>query len=410
MNAQKRFYLILILVSVLALAGCSLPMAATPTATPAFNPIFTSAAQTMIAQMTQIAALATPVPPTQIAITQIVITQIVQPATDVPAPTEVAPTATPLPTWTPLPTNTPVPTAVPTKAPTATPTSLPCNWAQFVGDVTVADNTVFAPDMGFTKVWRLKNIGSCTWTKDYNLTYFAGDKMDAQTLYPMPVEVKPGQTVDLAVRMKAPSKAGTYLGSWQLRSSSNVLFGIGDEAKTAFWVKIKVQAMTEMGAFDLATNMCDAKWQNGLGAVLNCPGNQNDSSGFVQYLAAPKLEDGSTDDESTLWITPQRITDGQISGEYPAFTVQNGDRFRAYIGCMYNNAKCNAKLSLRYRDAGGTVHTLETWTETYDQKVNFVEVNLNSLAGQTVKFILVVETAGSAEGDSVFWLTPHIYR
>src|SRR5512143_3278895 len=39
-----------------------------------------------------------------------------------------------------------------------------CDWAQFVADVTVPDGTSYAPGTTFTKTWRLKNIGSCTWT------------------------------------------------------------------------------------------------------------------------------------------------------------------------------------------------------------------------------------------------------
>ncbi|HGJ66308.1 TPA: hypothetical protein ENS27_13160, partial [bacterium] len=46
-----------------------------------------------------------------------------------------------------------------------------CNWAGFVADVTVPDGTSFAPGAAFIKTWRLKNIGTCTWTGKYGLSF-----------------------------------------------------------------------------------------------------------------------------------------------------------------------------------------------------------------------------------------------
>ena len=39
-----------------------------------------------------------------------------------------------------------------------------CDQAQFVSDLTVPDGSSFAPGATFTKTWRLKTIGTCTWT------------------------------------------------------------------------------------------------------------------------------------------------------------------------------------------------------------------------------------------------------
>ena len=38
------------------------------------------------------------------------------------------------------------------------------DWAQFVADVTVPDGARYDPNAAFTKTWRLRNIGTCTWT------------------------------------------------------------------------------------------------------------------------------------------------------------------------------------------------------------------------------------------------------
>ncbi|PIU90073.1 MAG: hypothetical protein COS63_04110, partial [Anaerolineae bacterium CG06_land_8_20_14_3_00_57_67] len=49
-----------------------------------------------------------------------------------------------------------------------------CDWAQFVADITVPDGASFAPGAAFTKTWRLKNIGTCTWTTSYALVFVSG--------------------------------------------------------------------------------------------------------------------------------------------------------------------------------------------------------------------------------------------
>src|SRR5690349_5782138 len=56
-----------------------------------------------------------------------------------------------------------------------TPTVGPaiCDKVQFVADVTVPDGTNFPPKATFTKTWRLKNIGSCTWTTSYQIVFFS---------------------------------------------------------------------------------------------------------------------------------------------------------------------------------------------------------------------------------------------
>ncbi len=50
--------------------------------------------------------------------------------------------------------------------------------------------------------------------------------------------VPPGNSVDLAVDLKAPSMGGTYKGNWMLRSPQSGLFGIGETANSPFWVRI----------------------------------------------------------------------------------------------------------------------------------------------------------------------------
>ncbi len=48
-----------------------------------------------------------------------------------------------------------------TNTATITSTPIPCNWAKFVTDVSIPDNSQISTNDGFTKTWRLQNIGSC---------------------------------------------------------------------------------------------------------------------------------------------------------------------------------------------------------------------------------------------------------
>lgn len=155
--------------------------------------------------------------------------------------TQNAPTApvTPAPTET----WTPVPTLDRTRPSNSTPTAeIPCNQAAAGRpiDVTIPDGTVLAPGEPFSKTWRLKNVGSCEWTRLYTVTFFSGNSLDAiQTQY-LAQEVSPGQTIDLTVDMEAPLEPGIYQSNWMFSDASGALFGIGPNGDAPFWVRIEV--------------------------------------------------------------------------------------------------------------------------------------------------------------------------
>ncbi|PKO15831.1 MAG: hypothetical protein CVU39_09925 [Chloroflexi bacterium HGW-Chloroflexi-10] len=158
------------------------------------------------------------------------------------------PTETALP---PTPTNTDIPTSTsaPTEAPTAVPsptvtnTPVPCNLAQFVADVTVSDNETFTTGSAFTKTWRLKNIGSCSWTSGYQIIYVSGDGMSGpQSAAFTNGAVDPGATVDISINLTAPASPGTYKGLYKLRAPDGTTFGIGGQGSDSFWVQIVAEA------------------------------------------------------------------------------------------------------------------------------------------------------------------------
>lgn len=147
-------------------------------------------------------------------------------------------TNTPLPATSP--TLTPIPLPINTNTPIASATTN-CNLAQFVTDVTIPDGTIMTPGQGFTKKWRLRNIGSCVWN-GYNLVFDSGDSMGGPASKPI-AAVNPGQEIDLEVNLTAPASPGSYKGFWRIVTSGNVLVPVvnGNQG-TSFFVDIKVQS------------------------------------------------------------------------------------------------------------------------------------------------------------------------
>jgi hypothetical protein len=141
------------------------------------------------------------------------------------------------------PTSEPTAAPEPTLVPTATPIPLETGCSDridFVADITVEDGTDFEPGEHFTKTWRLRNAGSCTWSSSYDLVFSHGDAMSGPAAMGLPGVVSPGQTVDLSVDLVAPDTEGGYQGYWLLRNGDGALFGLGASADVAFWVEIEV--------------------------------------------------------------------------------------------------------------------------------------------------------------------------
>lgn len=107
-------------------------------------------------------------------------------------------------------------------------------------DVTIPDNTELMPGQTFTKIWRLQNIGTCTWTTDYAIRFFYGAQMSAPEAIPLRQAVAPGETIEIAVDMVAPQTPGLHQGNWKLRNAAGQLFGIGPNGDAPFWVRIIV--------------------------------------------------------------------------------------------------------------------------------------------------------------------------
>lgn len=120
-----------------------------------------------------------------------------------------------------------------------TQTGTPCNLASFVADVSVPDNTNFIVEKPFTKTWRLKNVGTCTWTSAYKLVFDSGERMSGPESQPLTTgSVPPGETIDVSVNMVAPALAGTYKSNWKIKDDKGEVFGL---SSGPFFVQIKTK-------------------------------------------------------------------------------------------------------------------------------------------------------------------------
>ena len=375
-NHFRKIFIPIIALAATTLA-CSQFTASTPQPAATLNALYTSAAQTLEGMSTQAAAA-----------TQFTAT----PTLVVGAPMTASPTI--VSTFTLVPPFSPVP-------------QTRCDAAAFVSDVTYPDGSKVPLGGAFTKIWRLKNVGSCTWTTSYALVFVSGDRLSAPASVAMPTNVGPGQTVDLAVNLTAPNQNGSYTGYWKLRNTSNALFGIGAAADGSFYVDIDVTGYTVTG-YDFLASYCEASWQNE-SRDLPCPGTQGDDRGFVVVMNNPKLEDGKSQGNALLTY-PERGSNGLIRGKYPAFQIQSGDRFQAQIGCLHEANDCDMIFRLQYQIGNGSVKTLGQWREVYEGQFYPINIDLSTLNGERVKFILSVLANGSSHEDFALWISPRITR
>jgi hypothetical protein len=122
-----------------------------------------------------------------------------------------------------------------TRAPYGTPGTNPaaplqeqCNAAFFVGYVGLGDGAPVGAATTFKKVWDVRNIGTCTWTRDYRLVFYNGEHMSGPNWVPFPQEVAPGDHMFIGVIMIAPYEGGTHTGYWMLQAEDGSQFGVGE--------------------------------------------------------------------------------------------------------------------------------------------------------------------------------------
>jgi len=353
----------------LMISACNLPSNAATQNPNDPNVVFTAAALTVQAQITQAAPFNTPTLP--------------------PPPINTAVT---------IPTTAPVASITPNIPPTAV-----CDQATFVSDMTIPDKTIESPGATFKKTWRLRNSGTCTWS-GYILEFDSGEAM-SPSVDPIGI-VSSGQEVDVSVTFVAPVAPGEYTSYWRIRNPAGVHLPVinGFQGKS-FFVDIKVGS----SGYDFHTRASTAAWVSGAGNLTfgtpDAAGN-----GFAIYQDGHLLEDG-TSPSKILETQPQSVTDGVITGLYPVYTVASGEHFKTRIGFLAQpGGSCgagNVKFQLSYK-LSGVLTLLNEWVKSCDGTMKSIDVDLTSLAGKSVQFVLGVNANGPSSQDLAVWVSPQI--
>jgi hypothetical protein len=373
---------IVLLLLPVVLAACSLFAPSTPPP-PGF--IETIAYQTAISQASQSA-----------------FETAVARATDLTRGTRLPPAGTP-----PAPGGTPGPSTGTATTGTVEATPPDCYRVAFLEDVTIPDGTTLHPGEPFTKIWRIQNSGTCTWSADYALAFVNGAQMDAPATIPLGKSVAPGENIDLSANMLAPRKAGTYQGNWKLRAPDGTQFGPGTSGTGAIWVKIAVQGASARypnAVVDFSTEACAAKWTTNVGSLGGCSNQEDFANGSVQVVNGPKLADGTQSDEPGIVTIPPDGANGLVQAAFPALAIQSGDHLLGTLACLDQSPACDVTFELRYQEGSNQAITLGRWQAKATSTPIKLNIDLSAFGGRDIAFIFSVSNNGSSQDDRAVWL------
>jgi hypothetical protein len=216
---KKKFLagIVVLVTAAFVLAACATPDAPAAPTTDA-NAVYTQAAATVAAGLTQTAEK-NPPPTATIAPPTATPTTIIPTATQGGAVEATqAPTATQegaaQPTATTAAGVTPVPTATKAGAP-APATGDKGEWVS----QTPTDGTQVQKSATFNVTYVIKNTGTTTWTTNYKFRFYAGDQMSAPNDLNLTKEVKPGESAEITFKMIAPDSKKKTNSIWVLSNA-----------------------------------------------------------------------------------------------------------------------------------------------------------------------------------------------
>jgi hypothetical protein len=287
-----------------------------------------------------------------------------------------------------------------------------CDRGGFEQDVTIPDNTVLNPGEAFTKTWRLRNTGTCTWNSGYSIVFEEGDALGGPPSAPLTNStVPPDGTVDVSVNLQAPQDPGSYQGFWMLRNQAGQIFGLGNQADKNFWVKIQVGSTSPI-AYDFNMQSKVANWVSSGGTVADAPvpfgGADDDPNGVAKLKEDFTLENGKQSGV-TLVTGPRHAADGRITGTFPEYTIQNGDHFKVKLGFLENCGGGQVTFQFGIKE-GDNVQMIGNWVKSCDGTLLLPDLDLSTYQGKKVGFVLVVHADGSPVKDLVIWGSARIER
>ena len=118
----------------------------------------------------------------------------------------------------------------------------PGDESTFVEDVTIPDGSIMKPGEPFTKTWRLRNTGTVSWRGRFLSRVGVGDGV-SMPKSPPKVEISdtgPGETVDISVKMVAPTSQGQTKVTFKMTDEFGQLYFPSPEYSYGIYCEIIV--------------------------------------------------------------------------------------------------------------------------------------------------------------------------
>ncbi len=299
------------------------------------------------------------------------------------------------------------PTAAPIP-PTPSQPDAPCDLAGFLSDGALPDGSHLKATTPFTKVWTIRNLGTCTWAEDYALVYSGGELMAGKSPLTIGRELAPGDALDISANLVAPAISGLFSSQWLLQNSAGETFGLSPDGEPLS-LTISV-GLHDSIALDLTESACQAEWTSSTGKV-DCPETGDFAGGFVNPVESTTGEGGIGFTQPVLEVIPNEGPGGTIMGTYGLLQIQPGDSFHATLACADNQPDCSLIFELLYDPGDHHLVSIRRWVEMTDGAFQKVVVDLSALAGDTIRLILSVSTqTGTAFDNKGLWISPLVLR
>uniref|UniRef100_A0A5B7C0L9 ZZ-type domain-containing protein n=1 Tax=Davidia involucrata TaxID=16924 RepID=A0A5B7C0L9_DAVIN len=182
-------------------------------------------------------------------------------------------------------------------------------------DLSIMGSTVIAPNVRFTKKWRMCNSGAAAWPHGTELVWIGGDRVTDRVSVEVEIPVEGflvDKELDIGVDFTAPIRPGHYVSYWKMSLPSGLTFG------QCILVHIQVDASLQGSAvsfhginLNVPANTCMVEE----GKEINDMDNSLPEAGHFEVTAEVVKPKPVVDDEPTIGNV---VTPGVDSSKVPS--------------------------------------------------------------------------------------------
>jgi len=107
-----------------------------------------------------------------------------------------------------------------------------CNYKAYFEHVDIPSWACYPVGKEFSTKFRIRNVGTCTWTRDFWFKFVKGDQLSKESMVPLTIwdNIPPRGTVEVRVWLKMPKQPDYYSSYWMILGDAKV-FGW-------FWINV----------------------------------------------------------------------------------------------------------------------------------------------------------------------------